>query len=85
MRLDVQDGQITIDAHDLAPLIGCTPSQVPELMRAGKITSVYERGEGDDAGRFRVSFRYRAARVRFTCLEDGTVVSQIRTNMADDA
>ncbi len=85
MKLDVTDGQITIDAHDLAPLIGCAPADVPELMRSGKITSVFETGAGEDAGRFRVSFRYKTTRVRLTCQDDGTVLSKIRTGMTDES
>ena len=80
MQLDVADGQVTIDAHDLAPLIGCSPAEVPGLMREGQITSLFEKGEGEDAGRFRVTFRYGDVRVRFTCAENGTVLSQIRTS-----
>ena len=84
MKLDVSDGRTTIDAHDLAPLIGCDPAEVPPLMRAGKITSVFEKGEGTDAGRFRVTFRLGATKVRFTCAADGTVLSHIRTRGAGD-
>ncbi|MEO3416738.1 DUF6522 family protein [Roseovarius sp. CAU 1744] len=83
MKLEVTDGGVTVDARDLAPLIGCRPADVPGLMREGKITSVFERGEGADAGRFRVSFRFGATKVRFTCAEDGTVLSQIRTTVPD--
>ncbi len=83
MKLDVTAAQITVDAKDLAPLIGCTAAEVPELMRAGRITSTFERGEGEDAGRFRVTFRHGATKVRFTCAEDGTVLSHIRTQVAD--
>ncbi len=83
MRLDVTDGQITVDARDLAPLIGCAPAEVPTHMREGRITSTFEKGEGEDAGRFRVTFRFGTTKVRFTCAEDGTVLSQIRTQVAD--
>ena len=84
MKLEVENGGVVIDAFDLAPLIDCAPADVPGLMRVGKITSVYETGEGEDAGRFRVTFRYGATRVRFTCAEDGEVLSQIRTKGAAD-
>ncbi len=84
MKLEVTDAGVTVDAHDLAPLIGCQPSEVPGLMREGRITSVFEKGEGEDAGRFRVTFRYLETRVRFTCAEDGEVLSQIRTRGGDD-
>ena len=79
MKLDVEDGRVTIDAHDLAPLINCAASEVPGLMRSGEISSVFETGEGEDAGRFRVTFLYQGTKVRFTCTDDGTVLSQIRT------
>ncbi|WP_299848255.1 DUF6522 family protein [uncultured Roseovarius sp.] len=84
MKLEVAGDRVIIDAFDLAPLIGCEPSEVPGLMRAGKITSVSEKGEGEDAGRFRVTFRFQTTRVRFTCAQDGTVLSQIRTKGAED-
>ena len=84
MKLDRENDRVTIDANDLAPLIGCQPSEVPGLMRSGQITSVFERGEGEDEGRCRVTFRYRGTRVRFTCAEDGEVLSQIRTREAGD-
>ena len=38
----------------------------------------------EDEGRFRVTFRYQGTRVRFTCAEDGEVLSQIRTREAGD-
>lgn len=85
MKLDVEGGQVTIDARDLAPLIGCRPAEVPGFMRDGRITSLYERGEGADAGRFRVTFRHGGIKVRFTCAEDGTVLSRIRTGAAPAA
>ncbi len=84
MKLDVEDGGVMIDAHDLAPLIGCAPSEVPGLMRDGQITSLYEKGEAEDVGRFRVTFSYRGTRVRFTCADDGQVISQIRIAGAPD-
>ncbi|WP_306113117.1 MULTISPECIES: DUF6522 family protein [unclassified Roseovarius] len=83
MKLDVSGDKITVDAGDLAPLIGCAPAEVPQLMREGRITSTFEKGEGEDAGRFRVTFRFGTTKVRFTCAEDGSVLSHIRTQVAD--
>lgn len=84
MKLDVSGGRTTIDAHDLAPLLECAPADVPELMRTGQITSVFETGEGADAGRFRVTFRLGSTKVRLTCAADGTVLSHIRTREAGE-
>lgn len=74
-KVTMHNGQATVDAHDLGPMLGLEPAQVPEKMRSGEITSLFEKGVDDDAGRFRLSFYYNAKRIRLTCLEDGTVLS----------
>lgn len=79
MKIVVVDGQTTIDAADLGPLLGLTPSEVPEKMRNGEITSKSETGVDADAGRMRLTFYYAAKRVRLTCTTDGTVLSTQRT------
>lgn len=82
MKIDMTTDQPTIDALDLGPLLGLPPAQVPEKMRSGEITSRYETGEGEDAGRFRLTFYYNSKRVRLTCDADGTVLSSSRTPVA---
>jgi hypothetical protein len=52
--------------------------QVQALMRAGEITSRFERGEGEDAGRFRVTFFHGGRRVRLTIDGDGRVLQRSR-------
>lgn len=79
MKIDVSTDQPTIDAADLGPLLGLEPAQVPQKMRDGEITSRFETGEGEDAGRFRLTFYHDDKRVRLTCGADGTVLSTIRT------
>ena len=71
------DGFI-IDAADLGPLLGLPAADVPELMRKGKITCLSEQGQDADAGRFRVTFRHGALRVRFTVDDSGHVLFQSR-------
>lgn len=78
MKLDPTPDGFTVDAHDLAPLLGLPPADVPDLMRQGQITCLSEKGEGTDAGRFRVTFRYAAIRVRFTVDATGHVLFQSR-------
>jgi hypothetical protein len=68
----------TIDAFDLGPLLGLTPAEVPEKMRAGEITSQSEHGQGEDTGRVRLTFWYQAQRVRFICDESGEVLKTTR-------
>ncbi|WP_299601193.1 DUF6522 family protein [uncultured Tateyamaria sp.] len=80
MKIDITDGQPVIDARDLGKLLEIAPADVQEKMRAGEITSKYEIGQDEDAGRFRLTFYCGGRRVRLTCADDGTVLSTIRTN-----
>ncbi len=79
MKIDLTTDMPTIDAADLGPILGLAPAQVPALMRSGDITSMFETGEGEDAGRVRLTFFHAGKRVRFTCDQDGTVLSTIKT------
>ena len=79
MRLEpLPEGGFMIDAEDLGPLLGVEPSQVPVLMREGRITSRSERGEGEDEGRFRLTFRHGRTRLRLVVRANGTVIRQSR-------
>ena len=51
-------------------------------MRQGRITSRFERGEGADAGRFRVTFFHGPRRVRLTLDGDGPVLQRSRVTAA---
>jgi hypothetical protein len=79
MQINMKNGQPVIDAHDLGPLLGLEPAQVPEKMRSGEITSRFETGAEEDAGRVRLTFYYDGMRIRLTCGPDGSVVSTTRT------
>ena len=76
MKIDVGPDGYMVDAEDLAPLLQLQPSEVPVLMREGEITGIFELGEGDHAGSFRVTFRHKARRVRLTCARNGTVLAR---------
>lgn len=80
MKIDMTSGQPVIDASDLAKLLDLTPQQVRDRMRSGDITSLFETGEGADAGQFRLTFFHAGRRVRLTCADDGTVLTRIRTS-----
>lgn len=79
MKIDMQTGQPTIDAADLARLLDLTPDEVRNRMRDVRITTRLETGDGEDAGKMRVSFFHDDMRVRLTCSEDGTVLKTLRT------
>jgi hypothetical protein len=78
MKVDLSDTVATVDAHDLGPLLGLEPAEVPAKMRSGEITSRSEQGVDDDAGRVRLTFWYKGQRVRLICDTDGTVLKTTR-------
>ena len=82
MRLERTKRGFQIDAADLGPLLGISPADTQRLMRAGRITSLHEAGEGEDAGRHRITFRHGATRVRFTVDESGEVLLRTRSTVA---
>lgn len=72
--ISIADGEITVDAELLAPKLGLSAAALKAEMRKGSIDSVAEAGIDEDAGRTRLTFRYRT-RVWTAVVEpDGTVV-----------
>ena len=69
-RLD--DG-ITVDAEILAPKLGLSVEALKAYMAQGLVTGVTETGIGDDAGRLRLTFRYRTKVWRVVVEPDGTL------------
>ena len=67
-----EDGDWVVDPEVVAPQLGLTPERFRDAMRDGRVTGTVERGEGEDAGRTRLTFRYnnRAWSVRIE--PDGT-------------
>lgn len=74
---------IEIDAGTVARAFDIDTDALRAAMRAGTITSRTERGEGEDAGRWRLSFFSANRRVRFTCDAGGAVISTDRIDFAD--
>lgn len=59
------------------PLLGVEPRDVPRLMRHEARCSLHERGKGGCRTLPR-HLRHGGTRLRFTCAEDGTVLSRLR-------
>ncbi|MEM0950102.1 MAG: DUF6522 family protein [Pseudomonadota bacterium] len=78
MKIDMIGDQPTIDAHDLGALLDLPPEEVRLLMRRDEIASRFETGEGQDAGKVRLTFFLRNRRVRLICDKDGTVPTTSR-------
>lgn len=72
--VDVNGDQIAIDAEVLAPGLGFTVEALKENMAKGRVVSVAEKGVGEDAGRTRLTFRYRARIWRVVVEADGRLI-----------
>ena len=72
--VSLSNGDITIDAEALAPKLGLTVRALKENMAKGLVTSVAETGVDEDAGRTRLTFRYRARVWRVVMEADGTLI-----------
>jgi len=65
------EGGFTVEAELVARKLGLSPDAFWRGMKRGVIYGVVERGESDDAGRTRLTFRYRSRSWSVT-LEDMT-------------
>ena len=81
--LDRDDDGFSIDAGLLATLLGVAPSEVQGLMRAGAITSICERGEGEHDGLHRLTFFYRGRRVRLEVDGAGRGLRRSKVDLGD--
>jgi hypothetical protein len=74
-RIEFNDGTFQIDADILATAFGISESALQQDMRAGRITSLCERGEESDAGRYRLTFRSPDRQVRIVTTDTGEVLT----------
>ncbi len=68
-----EDGSITVPAEAVAPGLGLKPETFVEKLRAGAVYQTPEQGVAEDAGRLRVTFRYRSRAFRIVIEADGTI------------
>ncbi len=78
MKIDIGPEGYVIAAEDLGPLLGFASAEIPDFMRFGAISGVFEMGKGDHAGSFRITFRHKAERVQLTCASDARVLIRTR-------
>lgn len=70
------DGSFVLDAERLARRFGWSVEELRGLMRRGLVTSRVERGEGEDAGRWRLSALCGNRRWQAIVRDDGTVAEE---------
>ncbi len=73
--IEICPDQIQINAEIVAKALKLAPQDLQARMRDGTVTSSFERGEGDDADRIRLTFFSAHRRARITADTSGTVLS----------
>jgi hypothetical protein len=81
--VEFENGMVQIDAAIVAEGLGLAPSLLQQEMRAGRITSVAERGVGDDRGRHRLSFFSKHRRFRVVVDETGAILQRSAVDFGD--
>jgi hypothetical protein len=78
--VEFENGAFSVDAALIAEGLGIGPTMVQPRMRDGTITSRCERGEGDDAGRYRLTFFHGTRRLQLVVDAGGKVLEKSATD-----
>lgn len=81
--VEFSDDTFLVDAALIGELLRLPASEVPTLMREGKITSACERGTDEHAGEFRLTFFYRNRRARLSTDLAGRIVRRSTIDFGD--
>jgi predicted ATP-grasp superfamily ATP-dependent carboligase len=74
--IEFENGTVQIDATIVAEGLAMAPSLLQEEMRAGRITSLAERGVDADSGRHRLTFFSEHRRFRVVVDETGAIIQR---------
>ena len=81
--IEFDNEAVQIDAAIVAEGLGLAPSVLQEEMRAGRITSLAERGVDDDAGRHRLTFFSDHRRFRVVIDQTGAIIQRSAIDFGD--
>lgn len=74
MAISFEGGTVQVEAGLIAKGLQIDEAALREGMQQGLITTLCERGEGEDAGRFRLTFFSPTRRLRLVVGADGAVL-----------
>lgn len=74
--IEFENGTVQIDASIVAEGLGLTPSLLRQEMRAGRVTSLAERGLDADSGRHRLTFFSEHRRFRVVVDATGAIIQR---------
>jgi hypothetical protein len=77
------DDVIEVEASVIAEGLGLSPSELHQQMREGRITSLSERGTGEDMGRHRLTFFSEHRRFRVVLDERGAIIQRSAVDFGD--
>ncbi|WP_375311310.1 DUF6522 family protein [Bradyrhizobium sp. A5] len=77
------DDTFLVDAALIGELLHVPATSVPILMRERRITSICERGTGQDEGEFRLTFFYRSRRARLITDAAGRLLRRSAIDFGD--
>ena len=75
--ISIEGGEITIDAELLAFKLGVSAASLQAGMPKGIVSTVAETGIDEDAGRTRLTFRYRSRTWTVVVDTDGSLVESV--------
>jgi hypothetical protein len=81
--IEFDNGEVQIDAAIVAEGLGVTLPLLQEAMRAGRITSLAERGIDADLGRHRLTFFSEHRRFRVVVDASGTILQRSALDFGD--
>ena len=81
--IEFGNGEVLVDAAVIANGLKLEPEAVQEMMREGRITSLCERGIGEDDGRYRLTFFSGNRRFRLIVNDNGGIVQRLGINFGD--
>jgi len=78
-----EHGDVQVDASIIAEGLRLAPALVQPLMRRGRIASRLERGEDEDAGRYRLTFMHGRRQLTLVLDETGQVLERSATSRTE--
>jgi hypothetical protein len=81
--VEFEDGSVQVDASVVADGLGLALPVLRKEMRAGRITSLAERGVEADSGRHRLTFFSRHRRFRLVVDATGAIVQRSALDFGD--
>ena len=76
LKIAIAAAGIEVPAELIAPDLGLAPADLPTLLRDESVTSLCEKGEGEDAGRWRLTFFTRTKRLRLIVDSTGAILQR---------